>query len=598
MAPIDSSTPLPRHRISQGQLDALGSGEQDDATLAVLRNAEHSRHLLALRLLLHLAREHPDPTGPLPPVDDAWRLLVRAQGEDADVIAELLGHPQIGVWTAHTLRRLRGTASDPAPLWFHIGQLHAVASAAAIRIGLSFRLAIPLWNGVAVLPSVGSAHLSANAEWTSGSAILDAGGARIEGDDETVEIGLDSQSWRPVRIYRAHANNVSLALHLDDVGPYRGLDIPTPPDPLSTESAARWSALLDEAWPLLARDHRHRARELAAGLVAVAPRPAAFRFRPHSASVGDGFGAAIISESHDAAQLAVTLAHEFQHSTLNGIEHLVPLQRDDPSTDCYAPWRDDPRPTGGLLQGVYAFTAVTEFWGVHRERVAGAERALAEFEFALWRLQTDTALTVLRARRSLTDTGRRFVDRIAARMAVWETAEVPEDALRAALLSAADHRAGWRVSHLRRNQTEVRDAGHAWLSGAPAPKFRTESTVVPNKNPYRLDVKAVLARILIADPAEFDAARAAQGHRSAGEADFALVRGNPAEARELYLSELTRPCDRPGAWAGLGLALAAVAPGPAATALRTRPELVQAVHREVAEATGEAPHPEELAGWL
>ena len=61
-------------------------------------------------------------------------------------------------------------------------------------------------------------------------------------------------------------------------------------------------------------------------------------------------------------ELAVTLVHEFQHIKLGGLLHLAPLHDREPTRRLYAPWRDDPRPLGGLLQGVYAFTGVTDFW--------------------------------------------------------------------------------------------------------------------------------------------------------------------------------------------------------------------------------------------
>ncbi|MBG0564890.1 aKG-HExxH-type peptide beta-hydroxylase [Actinoplanes aureus] len=36
----------------------------------------------------------------------------------------------------------------------------------------------------------------------------------------------------------------------------------------------------------------------------------------------------------------------------------------------YALWRDDPCPLNGLLQGVYAFVGITDFWWVRRKAEA------------------------------------------------------------------------------------------------------------------------------------------------------------------------------------------------------------------------------------
>lgn len=49
-----------------------------------------------------------------------------------------------------------------------------------------------------------------------------------------------------------------------------------------------------------------------------------------------------------------TLVHEFQHIMLGGVLHVAPVHCAVQRQRSYAPWRDDPRPLGGLLQGVYA----------------------------------------------------------------------------------------------------------------------------------------------------------------------------------------------------------------------------------------------------
>src|SRR5882762_1839265 len=96
----------PRHSIRGEQLDSLALGRFDPDAIRILRSAQRSRRLLLLWTLLHLARSRPDPTGPLPPVDDAWRLLLRAESAAPGAVAELLSDPQAGTWIAHTLRRL------------------------------------------------------------------------------------------------------------------------------------------------------------------------------------------------------------------------------------------------------------------------------------------------------------------------------------------------------------------------------------------------------------------------------------------------------------------------------------------------------------
>ena len=652
---------LPHHEITLADLDLLASARHDADAVTALRDLERTRRLLALRLVIRHVRQNPAATGPLPPVDEAWRLVVEAHRARPDVVAEAATRPQTGVWSAHALRRLRGTVEDKAPLWFHVGYLHALASAVGIRAGLRFRMTIPLWDGIAVLPGLGSCRVSGLSGWTS--AVIDSDGTGFVIDGEGV-----GTSWRPIRSFTVGSGAVAARIHLDDVDAYRGLDVPIPPEPIPESRAEQWGSDLAEAWEVLTRDHTARAREVAAGLTVIAPRPSSFRFRPHSGSVGDGFGAAIIAAPHDPVQLAVTVVHEFQHSKLNAVGHLTELVRDDAASDCYAPWRDDPRGTAGLYQGVFAFTAIAEFWHVQRHRLSGADAALAHFEFALVRRQVTAALDTLRRRPSLTPTGRRFAARIADRLIALADAEVPADALAAAETAATDHETAWRFTHLRPPPRLVREAARRWLAGDPTPPDLTHvhpdprperdaahegeadarpplnrsrhpghrhpherpadvlghpdhrlvrdavepqaitsapiaSTVQSGVQPPRLDAKAVLIRTLRCGPEAFADARAALGTdrpevADTAEGDFALVSGDAPLALALYTAELAAGSTRPGAWSGFGLALRAVSPGPAADVLLRRPELVGAVRDAVARATGELPDVAELAEWL
>jgi HEXXH motif-containing protein len=89
------------------------------------------------------------------------------------------------------------------------------------------------------------------------------------------------------------------------------------------------------------------------------------------------------------------------------------MSRDGGGVRGYAPWRDDPRPAGGPVQGVYAFAGVTGFWQAHRAAARASEQ-LADFEFALWRRQTARVLEMLRDSQHLTDNGRTFIAGVAA----------------------------------------------------------------------------------------------------------------------------------------------------------------------------------------
>ena len=64
--------------------------------------------------------------------------------------------------------------------------------------------------------------------------------------------------------------------------------------------------------------------------------------------------------------MAETLVHEFQHVKLCGLLDMVPLAASG-AEKVYAPWRQDPRPAGGLLQGIYAHLGIVRFWQSQRQ---------------------------------------------------------------------------------------------------------------------------------------------------------------------------------------------------------------------------------------
>ncbi|MEU6151310.1 HEXXH motif domain-containing protein [Actinosynnema sp. NPDC047251] len=574
-------------------MDALAAGRPDRTAIAALSGVERSRRILALdQITRRAAAGGHDAHSPLPPAHEAWRLLATSQRARPEPVARLLALPQVGVWAAHVLRRLRYATEDDTPLWFHLGQLHALAAAAGISAGSTFRIAVPLWNGLAVLPGVGSVQVHGRSGWSHVELVCDGQSlATADGADEL----------RPVRTVVVAPGGPQI--QLEELSPYRGLTTPLAPAPLSDSTAERWQGLLAAAWALLARDHPTPAEEIAAVISVVATVPATYRFRPHSASLGEGFGTAIISEPHDATQLAVTLVHELQHSKLNAVNHLAPLTGDDTELDCYAPWRDDVRSTPSLFQGVYAFVAVAEYWSVRRHRLRGPDQELAHFEFALVRSQITTAAKALRRRTALTRIGRRFAERLGERVQVLTDAPVPPHILRAAEAAARDHEVGWRFSHQTPDEQAVAGALARWRAGRAAPLVTGRSVVTPHKAPRRLDVKAVLWRVRLSGPGELSAARSlvgtdAQVASDAGVADFALVAGDAATAVELYRTELAGGSRRPGAWSGFALALDAVAPGPASALLVERPELVRAFCDALEATDDEVPDVGEVAAWL
>jgi HEXXH motif-containing protein len=608
-----------RHRLAGRDFEALATGGGDVQTVSQLLVAERSWRLLTLRALLDALLARPAVTGPLPPVGQAWELLARAQRSAQSEVDRLLLHPHVGTWAGYTLRRLRGSADHEAPLWVDVGYLHAIAATASIRAGLDFTIAIPVRDGFAALPALGAARLPTGSSWGCALVRASAGVVTISANGRTVGFppgGGAADGWLPIPTIRTAAGS-GLSVQLDYVDPYRNLRSPTSPEPLTAAQLRRWQVLLTQAWQLLTQVRPELAPPLALGLQSVVPQPPAERFRTMSASAGDAFGCTLVSEPADGTELAVTLVHEFQHIKLGGLLHLAALYDGEPVEPLYAPWRDDPRPLAGVLQGVYAFVGITEFWRALRRITGGTTERLAEFEFARWRSPVVATLQRLARLPQLTDLGRQLVDGLLGTAADWDAEQVPAEVLTAAQLAVADHRTRWRLHHLRPDPALVGSLATAWLAGGDPPAGRyPEPAVVRDPAGSRLDTRAVLMLWRLTDPGGFAQLRrdpATVGERVAGATptDLAYVAGERAAARPGYLAEITAGPQRVSAWAGLALLGAAgdladasvpvhtTGDARRATALlRQRPELVFAVYQRIRVASDAPPDPMELAGWL
>ncbi|WP_435212433.1 HEXXH motif domain-containing protein [Streptomyces sp. bgisy034] len=606
---------LPRHRVPAESLIALAEGDGDDHVLDLLVSAERSRRLLLLRLLDEMT-SHGVPEvsdGPVP-LTPAWELLARAQHAAPDAVDKVLMYPQTGMWLSSALRRLRGTDRETTPLWVVLGHLSAVAAAAGIRAGLDFTITVPMRHGYALVPTLGAAELTAPGPWTSAQVEAAAGQAWITTPNRRVQVAPDSDrgrpGWRPLRWITAGNGDSELALALDDLDPYRIYPRPSAPQRLPDDRVARWQELFEHSWALLLRDEPQTATAMRRGLISFSPIEAGERLRPRSASTGDAFGGVLVSEPDDAVQLAATMVHEFQHTKLSGLLHLTSLYTADASQNeerLYAPWRDDPRPLGGLLQGIYAFTGVTRFWRTHRHSDVGRTPELGHFEFALWRSQLWSAFESVCDHWRLTPLGRRFLDTLRNRCAAWLDDPVPDVPGRLGRMCAAHHRARWRAHHLRPAREWTDATALRWIDAAdgPAESAETGTRLAPDRSAMHLDSLATLVRHRLQGTAghgagqSTDPTRAVLQVRGALEGDALLAAGQPNAARRSYLAHLSADPDDAAAWAGLGGALTAEGVEPEAAGLLTRyPERARAVQRALVASSGRPGDPVRLAAWL
>ncbi|MGM9469252.1 HEXXH motif domain-containing protein [Streptomyces murinus] len=608
---VDATTTgehLPYHRLSAAGLRTLAAGEGDGAVIAELLRAERSRRLLLLRALRNGASR--DDTGPdgTDAFAQGWDLLERAQRNAPEVCEDLLMSPNTGMWVSLAVRRIRGRVYEDAPHWVVMGHLAALAAAAAVRAGLEFDITVPVRRGLVPLPTLGCAVLPDPEPWGTARVTGRDGRVRVTSASGVVEVPADPDrrepDWIPVRRTTLGSGGRAKPLVLEELDPYRTFPRPSEPSLLSPAEAAYWESSLAKAWEVLLRDEPESTEAMRRGLMSVAPTPMRERFRPHSSTAGDAFGGVTASRPDDVAQLAATLVHEFQHTKLGGLMHLEPLTEPpaDPETPeplLYAPWRDDPRPLGGLLQGIYAFFGVTRFWRAHRHTADPAYVPLAHFEFALWRAQVWGTLNTVSGHERLTSVGRYVVERLTERCAGWLTEEIPTTPLRLAEEAAADHHARWRAHHLRPPAKAVEEAVLAWQQGADKPPsaLTAEPLLVPDSGVRFSDSTAVLARHHLSDP---DGAwRRPGGVDGADPAEVRLLHGEHAEARAAFTDRLSAKGAPASAWPGLGRALAAdPVHRAAADLLRRHPERARAVQDALEAKTGRRADPVRLAAWL
>jgi hypothetical protein len=395
---------------------------------------------------------------------------------------------------------------------------------------------------------------------------------------------------------------------LDDSDPFRDADGPSAPDPLTPERAARWDALVQQAWRLLVRLDAPRAEAMGRAVTALTPRPPAGHGRTGmSLTSSDAFGGITLSEPHDAAELAATLVHEFRHMQLTGVLHGVTLHTAESFAEPgYAPWRDDPRPFPGLFQGVFAYLGVTEFWWRLSRASSGRELRRAQFELAYWGREAWDVFTALRSSPQLTEAGRRFMDELEAAARPWrgETA-VPEDVAAHAVEAAAGQRARWRLHHLRVEGDVSARLTRAWAAGAECPGVpRGFVALCPDPAARLLDTGLPLLREAAVDPAEFRRTREAAERHSADPdgqaADIARLLGDLPRARRLAAGQIADSPRSPEPWVRLALAVRRdpQAPAAGARALTHRPELVRALYLRVRQTTGAAPDPVAVAAWV
>jgi uncharacterized protein len=429
------------HRLPDDVFGALAAGGGGVRALAHLVAAQHSKQLLLLRGVVDAAEAVGHPQAAL--ARRGYDLLAAIQEQDGGDVDTVLAHPAVGAWAWRTLRALHGGAAMAGA---EPGRFAALAASAAIRAKTPCTLDVPVTDGAISFPSLGVATVPgcegpvALRCTADGAAVFAASGRVLVPADP----GESAPGWRPLPRIVAEASGMTLRLLIDDLDPFRMPASTTTAPRLTAEAIEGWRAAVREAWRLLVRYHPATAEEIATVTRVLTPLTAPPEGHVSASSL-ETFGTVALSAPSDARSFALALCHEVQHAKLSAVIDIVALTRPDDGRRWYAPWREDPRPIGALLQGSYAFLGVSGFWRRQRRHEEDAAALLAHSEFVRWRAAAQLAVDSLLASGQLTPAGEQFVAGMAQTLRGWEDDPVPAAARMLAQQNAERHLARWRL---------------------------------------------------------------------------------------------------------------------------------------------------------
>ena len=570
----------------------LAEGGGSPATMRRLGDAQRSKHLMLLHAIAEAAAG-PEP-GPAA-FRAGYEQLARIRDTAPGAAAWLLSLPHLGGWVHDTLIHLdQGTAAD-------FGHFACLVAAAAIRTGLPVDLDVPVQDGRVRLPGLGSLLVASEKSWVR----LRSDGARVTAGDEFAAearrmvpddgtgAGTGVAGWSGTRAIRAGGCEPAWTVLLETGDPY--LDRYTLPmrTAMPMGEVADWRDRVSSAWQIVADRHRWAAEPMADVVSVIVPLTPRSDTDLVSATTPAAYGAIATSWPPDEVTLAETLVHEFQHVKLCGLLDMVPLAASG-GQQVYAPWRQDPRPAAGLLQGIYAHLGIVRFWQAQQDAETDPDGLLrAQVLFARWRPAIGETVQTLLDTGSLTAAGVRFAERLRAQGQQLMSAPVPAQAARIAAEVALDHRLTWQLRHLATDAADVAGLADAYRRGEPCPGA-ARTWIQEDVRKVDSGLRSRLLNLRYLEPGRYRAL-CADGVLPLGEADRLLLERNSEAAVQAYRTRIADSADpQPDAWIGLALALHQLSPSPRRAALATRLVQVAAVHARLADRTD----PLDLASWF
>lgn len=579
------------HGLIDSDLAALASGSFTTALMSRLQSAVFSRNALLMEDLRRGVRA--SQAGEVSDVvESAVRVLAAVQAHSPGVIRKLLISPHFGLWVADTLIRVRAESrpdGSPAIAARELGHIASFAVAAGLMTRHHFQIQVPVHDGAIVIPLIGRVGIPGTPEWVE--IRLDEYGARLMSNDEADgrssaaarNLLNDRPAWTEAERLTSSCGSLSLHLTLEDSDPCLGRLSPMP-TAVAEGERDEWQSRLNRAWQILVHRHGEVACALADSLSALVPLRVPEDGGVVSAASGWAWGAIALSLPPDPVAFAETVIHEFRHLVLGAAEDIYALIAGGDDGLYYSPWRDDPRPLSGLLQGCFAFAGVAAFWRRERHIGTASERRRAELAFALRRSEVDQATDLLVGTELLTDKGKAIVGAISGQASYWRSDHVSEHAASRACEIAALHEMRWRIANVVPDEAVIDGLARKWLSDRVSNLDHADvrSAVVASPHQRLYDGSRLLQRALT-DP---DAVPQVWPRLTVG--DRHLVQGRSGAAYEAYLRQLHERPD-PNAWIGLTLSLRRIGLAEAGYARPERAEVLVAIAERVRAITGQLP---------
>ena len=586
---------LKSHRLSETAFTALAAGRGDPAVIRLLQGAQQSKHTMLLHAIAEAVGDGDPADQGVVAFRAGYELLTRIQAADPGGSAWLLGLPHLGGWAHDGLIRLD---QDTSP---DFAYLACAAAAAAVRAGVPFELDVPVRGGHVLLPGLGRLAAGDEAAWVQ----LRYDGKHLAVGDSVVAsrvtLGPDHGPGRPVPHWhgtpavRVLADGLAWDILLVTDDPY--LDRYTLPMSagLTDHELRRWRQLMQAAWEVLVRHHRWAAEPIATGVSVIVPLTPQSETDLISATSPAAFGAVATSWPPDPVTMAETLVHEFQHVKLCGLLDMVPLAESGPEK-VYAPWRQDPRPAGGLLQGIYAHLGIVRFWQSQRQAETDPDNILrAHVQFARWRAATEDAIDTLLRTGCLTPDGVRFIGLLRDQERALADEPVPSPAREIATEVALDHRLTWQIRHMATYAAAVATLADAYRRGEPFPqRDRPEAWVEEDVRKLGSSVRSRLLTMSYLEPPRYREL-CAEGVLPLSEPDRLLLGRDAEAAVRAYRDLIAGSADpQPDAWVGLALALHRLPASVLRDVFAAHLPVLFDVHSRL----GAGHDPLDLAGWF